>query len=736
MPRQTQIAINRIRQRFSALNQGQMWSVFYALKLMAQPEGNTIALNEPTHWFTCIKPLDPLSHLIPDVTGMSLKCWLADRNLVPKDLGCLSRNMRQALEELFSEYQPDLARWSRQMLETLALPASLAPSEQARNAQLAAQVLALDATSQQVLSLTLHLDAYRPLYRLFDTSWPGPGSNQGNLGLLAALLECTRGEVMAALGRDSKLARLELVKLDRSPTDLNDLIDRGEALETLREREFTNVEEMAGAFVQASPSAQLKASDFQHMEAQFERALRWLQGAQKAGEHGVNILLYGPPGTGKSEFARLLAASLNWESAEVPCQDEDGDPARRIRRLMGYRAAQTYLSGRQDTLVVFDEIEDIFPAVATGFQTSVGIGEVVISKAWVNRMLESNVVPTVWITNTVDQLDEAYLRRFGLTIEFQRPPQHVRENIIRSNLNAMEIHAPEALVHELGIDEGLSPALVAQAARVARHTHDAGHQEGIVLEMRTLLGQAKRVAGKNTLPVLQTCTEYRLDWLNLDAGYPVDEVVQAVLRTGHGSLCLYGVPGSGKTMLAQYLADQTGKPLMVKRVSDLQSKWVGEAEKNIAQAFEEAHRAGAVFLLDECDSFLSDRSRAERRWESSQTNEFLQQIERFPGVFIATTNLMAQLDPALMRRFTFKIGFKPLTAKQRELVFRTYFGDLSLDQQRTLGQMEGLTPGDFSVVVRQAALFGQQLTTDGALERLSLEHRLRDGGQSCRVGFI
>ena len=104
------------------------------------------------------------------------------------------------------------------------------------------------------------------------------------------------------------------------------------------------------------------------------------------------------------------------------------------------------------------------------------------------------------------------------------------------------------------------------------------------------------------------------------------------------------------------------KPLLIKQASDLMSKFVGETEQNMAAMFREAENEKAVLLLDEADSFLQDRRGAQRTYEVTEVNEMLQGMERFNGIFVCTTNLMDRIDQAALRRFTFKIRFKPLTA--------------------------------------------------------------------------
>jgi SpoVK/Ycf46/Vps4 family AAA+-type ATPase len=136
------------------------------------------------------------------------------------------------------------------------------------------------------------------------------------------------------------------------------------------------------------------------------------------------------------------------------------------------------------------------------------------------------------------------------------------------------------------------------------------------------------------------------------------------------------------------------------------SKYVGETEQQMAAMFREAEAEKAVLLLDEADSFLQDRRGAQRTYEVTEVNEMLQGMERFNGIFICTTNLLDRIDQAALRRFTFKIQFKPLTALQREAMFVTEAlagdGTALTDALRArLARLEQLCPGDFAAVKRQ-----------------------------------
>ncbi|WP_036249749.1 ATP-binding protein, partial [Methylibium sp. T29] len=237
-------------------------------------------------------------------------------------------------------------------------------------------------------------------------------------------------------------------------------------------------------------------------------------------------------------------------------------------------------------------------------------------------------------------------------------------------------------------------------------------------------------------------TRYDLGLLNVDSRFELPRIVEALQRRGCGTLCLYGPPGTGKTALAEHIAHALQRPLVAKRASDLVSKYVGETEQNLARMFDEAQREGAVLLLDEADSYLRSRQRAERNYEVTEVNEMLQGMERFGGVFVCTTNLFDELDEAALRRFSFKIRFKPLEAPQRERMFvaEALGGDaaaLTAEQRTRLAALDVLTPGDFAAVQRQVELLGDVFEPDGFLSQLEAEHRVKPGVRERRsIGFV
>ena len=208
------------------------------------------------------------------------------------------------------------------------------------------------------------------------------------------------------------------------------------------------------------------------------------------------------------------------------------------------------------------------------------------------------------------------------------------------------------------------------------------------------------------------------------------------------NLLFYGPPGTGKSELARYIADRLDREIICKRVSDLQSKYVSEGEKNIKYAFQEAEAEEAILVIDEADSLLFSRERAVRSWEISFTNEFLTQMERFRGILICTTNRMKDLDDASIRRFNHKLKFDYLLPDGNVVFYEKLLVNLigpSLDEKSRaeLKNILNLTPGDFKTVRDRFAFYTpEELSHKMLLEALKDESRIKnDHGKNVKIGY-
>ncbi|MDM0067163.1 AAA family ATPase [Variovorax sp. J31P207] len=567
---------------------------------------------------------------------------------------------------------------------------------------------------------------------------------------IAEVAGVNASEVGEALRAGSRLERIGLVEnliSEHNITDLADLMKVSEKLPPVLMREYRDRNELMAVFTRPSAKSSLSVHDFSFVEDEARMLVTLLRAAVARKEPGVNVLLYGPPGTGKTELAKVVAQAAGLELFEVEYADRDGNSLSGRDRYRSLQIAQVFLKGSEQSALLFDEVEDVFPPISTEAAQLMARAEQIPSpasgsvsgKAWVNQILESNAVPTLWVTNRIEQIDPAFRRRFAYHLELKSPPPGAREQLVRKTLEGVSVS--EAFTAKLAGRKGLTPAQIRTAVRFAELAMTEGGSVEKLIE-RQLKNADLALGTPDALGARRSVTTYDLDMLNVETRFEIPRIVEALKARGHGTLCFYGAPGTGKTALAEHIAKAIGRPLIIKQASDLMSKYVGETEQNMAAMFKEAEAEKAVLLLDEADSFLQDRRGAQRTYEVTEVNEMLQGMERFDGIFVCTTNLLDRLDQAALRRFTFKIKFMPLTGEQRERMFVTeaLAGDaaqLTHEIKLRLARLPQLCPGDFAAVKRQTDILAVAFSADEFLDQLDAEHRIKPEVRESRgIGFV
>lgn len=204
------------------------------------------------------------------------------------------------------------------------------------------------------------------------------------------------------------------------------------------------------------------------------------------------------------------------------------------------------------------------------------------------------------------------------------------------------------------------------------------------------------------------------------------------------SLLFWGIPGTGKTLTAQAIAEDVGADLKVIGTADIETAEPGGAERTIRELFSQAnsknksthHNAKQVILLfDECDSLLMDRNEV-GPIISAQINTLLQELEKYTGIIIFTTNRLGKLDAALERRISAKIEFEFPDAKARKHIWNKLIPkkapiakDVEMDKLSNFPLAGGNIKNVILNTARMAAYLNTDLTMDLFVESIEKEAR-------------
>ena len=388
---------------------------------------------------------------------------------------------------------------------------------------------------------------------------------------------------------------------------------------------------------------------------------------------GARILLSGPPGTGKSLLSRALAAALGrplltLRAPELP--DRAG-----LETALREALADAWLTG---AVLVLDGCEAVLRP-----------GDP--RRDLVMRMLDATSSLALLHTSQPASLDPAVEQWVGHHHVIAAPDIEARQQI-------WEVHIP----HDMAVSEDVDVQSLAERYDFAGATirnavsyaiaqaRAAGGEARLTMALleEACLAQVPRVDDGLTV---RSGGHHRLRDIVLPdkALRQVTELVSACrshgavlsqwgfgarLSTGKGIISLFdGPPGTGKTFCAEIVANELGRPLHRVNIAEVVSKWAGETEKHIRKVFQQARLSHGVLLFDEADSLFSSRVTETRsasdRHSNMEVNLLLQEIERYPGVCILTTNSFGTLDKALSRRIQFRVTFEEPDAEQRERIW-------------------------------------------------------------------
>ena len=287
--------------------------------------------------------------------------------------------------------------------------------------------------------------------------------------------------------------------------------------------------------------------------------------------------------------------------------------------------------------------------------------------------------------------------------------------------------------------------------------------------MDILLGGYKDLVSKEVKPKL--CTVYKSDNIKRETLFYNDaeeKQIQTIeraleednfvklksrlaekgLKTGINIL-LYGVAGGGKTSTVMQLAAKTGRDVFFLDISSVQSKWVGEAEKQLQSvwtSYRECRKSMAkapILLFNEADGILGTRMNADSSASKSYNtlqNIMLQNMEDFDdGIFVATTNLASHLDPAFERRFLYKVEYQKPNQDVRRKILTNVFQDLSPATIEEINTTCELTGGQIQNVHKKIlinSILDESINQDSLVIELCKQEFVLSKAARNPIGFL
>ena len=450
------------------------------------------------------------------------------------------------------------------------------------------------------------------------------------------------------------------------------------------------------------------------------------------------VLLVGPPGTGKTLTARALAAELGINCIAIVGPEVMGkyygEAEARLRSLFEKAARSA------PCLIFIDEIDALAPNRST-VEGEVEKRVVAQLLSLMDGFARTEGVIVLAATNRPDHLDPALRRpgRFDREVQFRVPDRKGRLEILTILTQAMPLERRADSV-DLEIVADLSVGMVGadlkalcQKAAYNALRRLAPAIDHPVAQPMTVTQTDFLQALKTIKPAVLRSVEVESPQVSWDAIGGLESVKQILQEAVEGALLypelyqrtgakaprgvlLWGVPGTGKTLLAKAVASQARANFIAVNGPELLSKWVGASEQAVRELFTKARQAApCVVFVDEIDSlaparggFASDGGVSDRVVGQLLTE--LDGLQDCPNVLlIGATNRPEALDPALLRagRLDLQLKIDLPDLESRLSILRVH------SQQRPLhevdltvwaNQTEGWNGAELALLTNQAAL--------------------------------
>jgi hypothetical protein len=349
---------------------------------------------------------------------------------------------------------------------------------------------------------------------------------------------------------------------------------------------------------------------------------------------------------------------------------------------------------RRNNLLAVDTDQKTAEAITHGVSRYTGLTPVQVDyDDWVQTSLRALMRYAKWLPLiSCEKSDSSLLKvfnEFTPGILLVRSDQQLPENCIKIELPLAEpaqrkkwweqlISDPQALtilassmlsqaaVRRIGL-QLMRPQDddILQQIRKIRSVEGTAHLRKVAMPVDTWVTQPMLIFPHDTQLALQQCFERTLqrDYQHLGMG----DSIRATANAGV-MLLFSGASGTGKTLASSWIASRLGAPLFKIDLAMIMNKYVGETEKNLAVALDEAAKTDVILLFDEADALFgkrSDSSSGGDRYANMLTNYLLSRIETHPGIVILTTNAGSRMDSAFQRRIDISVDFQALPYAER-----------------------------------------------------------------------
>lgn len=455
---------------------------------------------------------------------------------------------------------------------------------------------------------------------------------------------------------------------------------------------------LAGLLSPSAP-AKLTIDQFEHLGQRLNLLKSCIRDATQPDGKPLSVLFVGKPGTGKTELVKALAASVNASLYEVAVADDNNrKEANDAYRLGEYLRMSNMLKNSPRSHILFDEVEDVLNERENTNRR----------KGWINQTLEQRVATTYWVCNSIDDFDEAFLRRFDYVLHMPSLDYRSRVRMMRDAFSGHNISRQR--IHELAAERLNTPATIERLAKLAERLQQSELTSNQLLDM--VLPNAPSWYSEEL-------GEFKLAHCQSQSSLPLQQLTLLCQQNQNVRMVISGDNGSGKSALARHLCFECNQSTRFYAADSFMINDPNMFQSVIESAFEQAAVKHEMLVVDEVDQLLQTAMRimpnpnSFSRWLGGQVRGF-----RYPLV-MTLSGARALIDyPEINDAFDVTLQLKAWPASVIQNVSNDFAKRHQL-QPITVHEQRQASPQQIISALRQCRLHGDMSHLNQALSSTS-----------------